>query len=110
MNNFSLLLVLLVVVEVKSSSRKCGAGNDEQLPLFEQVHKNMNLTLDCQAVKDAIWATELLMEKKPDHVNNQYWCKYYTHTWSSYARRHSWIKDVPLKEINFDKVSLISLE
>ncbi|WKY11935.1 hypothetical protein Q1695_003479 [Nippostrongylus brasiliensis] len=107
MNTLALLLVLLVAVEVKSQS--CGAGNDEQLPLFAHVHKNMNLSLDCQAVKDAIWAAQLLMDDKPDHVNNQYWCKYYTHTWSGAANWDTWIKDVPLRDIPFDKVAQTAL-
>ncbi|WKY10977.1 hypothetical protein Q1695_002934 [Nippostrongylus brasiliensis] len=103
------LFVLLVAADVAFSTQKCNKGNDEQLPLFERVHQHMNLTLDCYAVTNALHAAYLLMWSKPDHINKQYWCMYSTYTWSYSAWEGSWVKDVPLKEIPFDKVAQTAL-
>ncbi|WKY10978.1 hypothetical protein Q1695_002935 [Nippostrongylus brasiliensis] len=102
------LFILLAVAQVASSTQ-CYKGNDKQLPIFERVHKYMNLTLDCTAVGDALYAADLIMQEKQDHINKKYWCKYYTYTWSYSAWQDTWIEDVPLKEIPFDKVAQTAL-
>ncbi|WKY10980.1 hypothetical protein Q1695_002937 [Nippostrongylus brasiliensis] len=108
MMKLATLFVLLGIAEVASSTL-CHKGNDQQLPIFEHVHKYMNLTLDCTAVGDALYAADLIMNQQPDHINKRYWCMYSTYTWSYSAWRHSWLTEVPLKEMPFDKVAQTAL-
>ncbi|WKY10981.1 hypothetical protein Q1695_002938 [Nippostrongylus brasiliensis] len=107
MMKLTTLLVLLGIAEV-APSKLCYKGNDPQLPIFEHVHKHMNLTLDCDAVQNALYAADLIMYRKPDHINKKFWCMYSTYTWS-YGFPHSWLKEVPLKEIPFEKVAQTAL-
>ncbi|WKY02258.1 hypothetical protein Q1695_015911 [Nippostrongylus brasiliensis] len=49
----------------------------EKLPVLENEHKHMNLTLDCGAVNEADRAVELLLEGKPPTNLDNSWCQYY---------------------------------
>ncbi|WKY12135.1 hypothetical protein Q1695_003595 [Nippostrongylus brasiliensis] len=111
MEKFAPLLILLVAAEVALCATQCGHGNDEQLELFEKVHRNMNLTLDCDAVKNAMWFTQMVLDSQEENVNTQYWCKYLTKTYATwnFGEKETWIQDKLLKETNFDQVAQTAL-
>ncbi|WKY12134.1 hypothetical protein Q1695_003594 [Nippostrongylus brasiliensis] len=108
MERLAPLLILLVTANVALSTDTCGLSK-EHYELFTKIHRNMNLTLDCDAVQNAFWGTYLmLVEQKPDHVNTDYWCKYTATSWE-YVADPTWVEDTLLGQINFDKVAQTAL-
>ncbi|WKY12067.1 hypothetical protein Q1695_003549 [Nippostrongylus brasiliensis] len=101
------LLVLLAAANVAFSTIQCYEGKwiDNQLPLYEKLHKNMNLTLVCEAVRNAAYAAELLMKGEPNHVNLDFWCKYTADTWSTQGYGDRWVQELPMKAMAWDKVA-----
>ncbi|WKY02257.1 hypothetical protein Q1695_015910 [Nippostrongylus brasiliensis] len=79
MQTFQSLLLLFSTILNVGASVKCPNLYDNlrhQIPDFEKEHEHMNLTLDCDAVKDADYAAGLMIEGKQSHVDNS-WCQYY---------------------------------
>ncbi|WKY10979.1 hypothetical protein Q1695_002936 [Nippostrongylus brasiliensis] len=109
MMKLATLFVLLGIAVGASSAGRCNKGNDEQLPIFERVHKNMNLTLNCYAVEHALTAADWIMSGEKDHINRDYWCMYSKYTWSFAAHLPTWLKDVPLREMPFDQIAQTAL-
>ncbi|VDL78373.1 unnamed protein product [Nippostrongylus brasiliensis] len=72
------LLVFLATIDVAFGTIKCFGGNyyQSQLPMYEHMHKWLNLTLDCDAVYNAVDAAERHSRGEADTVKEEYWCKY----------------------------------
>ncbi|WKY09868.1 hypothetical protein Q1695_002319 [Nippostrongylus brasiliensis] len=76
------LLVFLAKIDVVFGTITCydteyGIGYyDVQLPLYEYMHRWLNLTLACKAVFAAVDAAERHSKGEADTVQSQWWCKY----------------------------------
>ncbi|WKY12064.1 hypothetical protein Q1695_003547 [Nippostrongylus brasiliensis] len=94
MKNLASLLVLLGTAEVLLSAKKCQHGEDWLLEFFEEKHRNLNLTFDCDAVKDAMWGAQLTRDfegRKNDFPNPTYWCAYSRYTYTYFGYGENWI-------------------
>ncbi|WKY12062.1 hypothetical protein Q1695_003545 [Nippostrongylus brasiliensis] len=107
MRNIVPLFVLLGIAEVAFSTKTCQHGNDYQLGFFEEKHRNLNLTLDCDAVKDAMWGAQETLHfegKKKGFPDPRYWCWYSRYTYSYTGYGDDWI-NVLWKEMPHDLIA-----
>ncbi|WKY08776.1 hypothetical protein Q1695_001732 [Nippostrongylus brasiliensis] len=77
------LLVFLTTIGVAFGAPDCYEAQSyyqSQLPLFEHMHKWMNLTMDCDAVHNAVDAAQRHSKGQKDTVQEQWWCKYSRYT------------------------------
>ncbi|VDL78372.1 unnamed protein product [Nippostrongylus brasiliensis] len=82
--NLTPLLVVVATIGVAFGAPDCyGAQSyyQNQLPMYEHMHKWMNLTMDCNAVYSAVDAVQRHSKGEKDTVMEEYWCKYSRYTY-----------------------------
>ncbi|WKY02280.1 hypothetical protein Q1695_015930 [Nippostrongylus brasiliensis] len=73
-----------------------------QMALFEKAHNGMNLTLDCDVIREADYVVQLMLKGQPSHVDH-HWCQYTRFTYDPlfvYAVK----PNAPLYNMPWDKI------
>ncbi|WKY08775.1 hypothetical protein Q1695_001731 [Nippostrongylus brasiliensis] len=104
--NLTPLLVFLATIGVAFGAPNCYGDEkgfyQRQLPLYEHMHTWMNLTMDCEAVFNAVDAAERHSRGEADTVKEEYWCKYsrVMKIMRNYGR--DWLKSTVLREMDWN--------